>query len=284
MATWGRIRGYSRSVKLAKNRWQGAVGYWCQTSATRALEETLYGTTLPGYSGTHAPVCTRVESLWNRLGPDVSLVVAQFETLRVSGKATLKVSPRSQQHVRYKDGLGNIIVGPDEDGIHEWKVVHGSNVIVEHYARFLCETAYWPGQLTNLKDRLGDVANNPMDKFLGAQAFELRLAGARVWQKSPTDLIYVDYIFDWLKGGWPNWLETQKSVWTVRRLPVFELDGTTLATDENDNYLSRDVLILTPAQKENNSVGNITYSDEQPEHRLVYSFDNFSDINNMVEW
>jgi len=270
-----------RRRKVGKNHWKAWRRFECDTAYAAALENTLYGSVMPGFSGAYAPKCKTVESL-SGFEPGKQLLIAYYETLRQPGKATVRLDVWYDLQTKRVDLIGDVIEGADPDNIHWWRVVKGTNKIPEARCKLIVETAYDTFNVNDVMSRVGHVNLGTLTNLGNARPGSMLLLGApntRWWPEG--GLWYINYAFAYSGPDetWNEKLKSRKGVHCARIVPVFDQEGS-IDTTIPDKYVSDFIFKEVYQDLE----GDWKTRNTSAEDRVIFSGVSFADLNGMVEW
>ena len=218
---YDRIEGFSLLRRTGQDKWQAQLGWRCEDSAIRELENIWYGQVFPGFSGGYAPVCVSINSQKGALGTKVALVTMQFETLRQPGFAEIKSDIKQSQVFDRVDADGLTIEGFAPVGVIRYRVDRGRNYRQDNHIVYVVETAYDLNDSNQhlWKDWMWHVNSEPVRRLDNHPSKTLLFEGRRRWRPPGTSLVYIDYVFDWYPIGWNKYLEcgqrTGFSNWSI---------------------------------------------------------------------
>jgi len=265
---------------------KGRRRFKCLNTYAASLESALWGSVFPGYGGPYAPKCYRVDrqDAYTGFSRDWGLVVAHYGTQRIPGTAVQRYTTGYRVEKRRREVVGGnrIIEGLDPDGVHEWRVVQGTNTVVVSTIRVILETAYVDFDMSVITPRLNHVNNK---RFLGANARKLLLLGTpetRWWPER--DMWYVDYAFAY-SGWYETWdetLESQKGILSARPVVVLDADGN-VPTTQPKKYQG----VWVPKEVKFNTDHTVKTSPAPTgtaaESRRLYPSASFSDLERLLK-
>ncbi len=225
--------GIFREIHPRIIQWTGEYSHRCKRRFSCAegqdglLEYSLQDSVMPGFSGKYAPICEGVQRI---TGLEVGrvLVVAEYETQRVPGEATVRLAIRPKWDKIYKDINGETIEGPDPDDnqyLHRYEVVAGSNVIPTGQCTIILSTAYDTFHPNDVMGRVGSVNAGRLFNLRAGSLLLLGSPDTHWWPKGK--LWYIDYQFAY-SGPYKEWndfLKVRKFVDAVREFPIVDAGG-----------------------------------------------------------
>lgn len=257
-------------------KWSCVRRFEVSDGSALAMENTLYNSIMPGFSGVYAPRCTRVRRMKGfRAGR--TLVIAWYETTRTPGEATVSVSTWYTPNIVTTDLDGKIVSGPDTDGVHFWRVVAGSNKTGKATCKVTVETAYDSFDVNEVMARTWHVNSNTLSNIGNARPDSMILLGApntRYWKQG--NLWYINYALAYSGPDetWNEMLKSRKGVNCARTVRVFDSTGAIDSTVPNRviaDFLFKQIV---------NGVATTT----APESRRIIPAADFSDLDGLVSW
>ncbi len=271
--------------RRGKNYWVARRTYAVVNAAARALENTLWNSRHPAYTGRYAPRCRRIVRQTNWL-PGVTKLIAYYKTTREPGKAKLRIRLASRPEKAKKDIAGATIRGPITDvgppGLNYARVVEGDGVIYPASALIILQTAYERTQfsardIAETMALVGMVNKERLRNFGDFPPETLLLLGApstHVWDED--ELWYVDYTFAYDPKGWNKRTKYQQFVKLPQPVPVLTADGQ-LAGSE------RTVLVEWPAiVRRAGDAWKLVKTT--PQTAELYEAASFRKLDAMLEW
>lgn len=276
--------------KTGRNHWKCRRRFSCDDGYAANLEMSLDGEVMPRFAGKYAPICEEVQTI-SGLSEGRSLVVADYETQRVPGEATIRLGNWYQMEKVQREPAGKkrVIEGFDTSdplGIHCYAVVEGSNYLLSAKTTYIIETAYDKFSADYVAARIGCVNEA---KAFGARAGSLMLLGTphtRWWPKGK--IWYYDYHFAYSGPFkvWNDFLKVRKYINISRELLSFDSQGNpdfTAATRfmadkafiEVTNFvMSADGLTVVSFDKKKSAI----------ESREIFPTASFADLNGWAKW
>ena len=201
-------------------------------TAAPSVAKGLLGQAFPGIpsvvSGVR-PRCYHTPIEFHPMGmPGVALITARYDSRyrkfkREVKKCKLTSMTRSHAVKLLKDLDGNVIEGPwldtsgQPDGIHEWRLTRGSNVVTESTTEFQIETAY-PANAFNAGAvlRIQDTVNFAPYTIIDWGTFPpyTLLCTGFGFVDVLDDLIGINYYLTYNRHGWSLTCESRKGRWT----------------------------------------------------------------------
>ncbi len=203
------------------------------------LEQGLYNSVMPGFAGKYAPICEEVQRITG-YEPNRVLVVAEYETQRTPGEATVRLIKSNNWGKIYKDINGETIEGPDPDDnqyLHRYEVVAGSNVIPSGQCGIILSTAYDKFNLSDVMSRVGCVNDGRLFNLRAGSLLLLGSPDTHWWPKGK--LWYIDYQFAYSGAYklWNDFLKVRKFVDAVREFPIVDVGGA-IDTKADPRYMT----------------------------------------------
>lgn len=196
-------------AQSAKQHYDGTKRFVVTNENARNMMTTLWDSPLNGFSGPFCPRCRHISYTENTPDPGMTIITAQFKTIRTPGVALLRggkaVLARSTP---YTDQDGDVMNGVDADGFR-WKSTRRTQFHFQ--ASLVVETAYTSKvPIGDLMDRIGYANTSPMSNMGVAKevAMLMDFPFTRYWHED--DLWYVDLHFLCEPGGWNDSNPAQK--------------------------------------------------------------------------
>ena len=181
-----------------------------------ALENTIWDTVAPNYSGDYAPRCRDIRTQENYPIPGSTMLTAIYKTMRTPGVAKVTFLGRATAQKLYMDLDAKVIQGPDwATGDDEttrllyYKVMEGSWTVPVPQCYIRIETAYESFTPSKILPLVGTTNASAMSK-LGVNAETLILMPPNAYTLWEEDsLAYVNYLFAYEPRGVNNILKEQ---------------------------------------------------------------------------
>lgn len=273
--------------QVGRDHWKGRRTIVTRNANVQWYSRSMWDQVYTGFSGPYAPVVRETVGQFGYQGMQgVAALALFYETLRTPGEAWLEVQSKDAYEEVTVDLDGEIVIGPDPDGKHDWLLTSGSNLRPVPQWRIVVKTAALVGDvnLGQIGALMGKVNDSALPNFHNAAAGTLLLKGLRLEHRWGDDLAYLDYPFDWEPRGWNNVAESQKGVWAPVKEPTFIYDQTSgLFTD---NVVEKYVLRFFPGQERLFSFADETYAlgATEPESRRMFKEANFGALDSMIRW
>lgn len=272
-------------TKLGAFHWRNRRWFVTQNNNASGYATAMWNALYPGSSGAYAPRVRRID-IHEGWICGLALLTCHYWTLRQPGKAQVFLEPSGHFQEITKDLDGEIIVGPDPDGFHHWRLTKGAAKVWEHSCDIVVKAAMETLDLSLMIGKWGKTNSHTMSRISSActpGTMLLKYTPAwRVWEDEA--LWYVNFPFAFNPNGWNNTVESQKCIKIAREVARKELDVLSLEqvslveTHFIPDYMNVEYTSLPP------SGTSAATTATEPESRRTIEATSFADIEALVSW
>jgi len=230
------IEGRRRLREIRPDYYVGVRTLVCLKTAAIQDAADLWDTDWPDDmpEDRHAPSVNDVQIIYHPEGVvGLAWLVVSYKSTGITGanplglgKATIWVRRRSRFVRRKKDNDGTLVEGFEDDGIHEWRIVQGSNFVPEEHVEFvvstMCKREDVPHALLN--SVVGFINLGAFSHLFIAGEGKIRCTGATE-RYSMNRYVRLDIQLEYSRTEWRLTTYTQKGVWLQREIPVVDEIG-----------------------------------------------------------
>ena len=250
---------------------------------------------LAGPIAASPPQCSKTRIIYDPGGVvDLAMVFAFYESTGVGfGRLHTKdVSERfKRMFVAGKEGvydggppITSVVEGFEQDGVHEWQVVKGSNVVTRTHSILRVDTSYGAGDVpyTTMHSHWDCVSDDEV-KLPGITAIaagKLWFMGAITSRERFGGITDVSYFFAYSAAGWANECQVRRGVWVPIQQPVHDAAEALLVP-----ATTRTKLVYMPGKQLNTVTGAIEASAATAARKVrpVESMTDFG-LNGLTAW
>ncbi len=244
--------------------WRGIRTFITVTGGV-ADAHNMQGKDFPGTFPDHKPntsappECSKTRIIYDPGGVvGLAMVFAFYESTGVGfGRLYTKdVSERfKRMFVAGKEGvydggppITSVVEGFEQDGVHEWQVVKGSNVVTRTHSILRVDTSYGAGDVpyTTMHSRWDAVSSDEV-KLPGITAIDagkLWFMGATTSRERFGAIRDVSYFFAYSADGWASEVKSRRGVWVPQEQPVLDKAGVA-----KDPEVLRTKLVFMPGKQ-----------------------------------
>ena len=246
----------------------GATGTWPGVAG-------VFAPSLDSYSLRPHPTragCKELKLIY-REGSAIKRLRPGFAVLSVN------ISGKSSEMMREVAGKKRVIKGPaDDKPLQEWRIVQGSNLVLQPQAQLEVITVAETLDLGSVYDKIGKTNSNTLANFGNAKKHTLMLVGFKACGTFVNRLYWqLHYFFIWNPGatedggGWRQALKVKKFKKRPVRVQVVDENGVAVGNGDGGN--------------QSTIIGWMQVDNDKPESRDVsWGSASFADLNGMLAW
>ena len=236
------IRQRREIEELRPHYWRGIRTFITSTSGVSDAHN-MQGNDFPGTFPDHKvntsapPQCAKTRIIYDPGGVvGLAMVFAFYESTGVGfGRLYTKdVSERfKRMFVAGKEGvydggppITSVVEGFEQDGVHEWQVVKGSNIVTRTHSILRVDTSYAAGDVpyTTMHSHWDAVSSDEV-KLPGITAIaagKLWFLGAVTSRERFGAIRDVSYFFAYSADGWATEVQVRRGVWVPIQQPLHD--------------------------------------------------------------
>jgi len=178
----------------------------------------------------------------------------------------------------------SVVEGFEQDGVHEWQVVKGSNIVTRTHSIYRVDTSYAAGDVpyTTMRSHWDRVSDDEV-KLPGIKAIaagKLWFLGAVTSRERFGRIRDASYFFAYNTDGWATEVQVRRGVWVPIQQPVHDADEALL-----DPAQTRTKLVYMPGKQLNAATGAIEAAAATSARKVrgVESMTDFG-LNDLTGW